>query len=224
MIPILLVAAGTVLETLFIMQSYRRRSGMSVLLKTLASCCFVLLGMYCAHRRGETPFSARVELGLLFGLLGDALLALRFLWKKPRTAFFLAGTAAFFAGHIFYILAILGRSPNAWLLAIPITLIALGAAAFYSRANQVRAGRITPFGVLYIGEVLFMAACALCGAFQTSDRALFLFFLGGLCFSLSDNMLVALSFGKEDHPYRNAVLHVLYYMAQVLIALSILFQ
>ena len=58
----------------------------------------------------------------------------------------------------------------------------------------------------------FMTACALCGAFQTSDRALFLFFLGGLCFSLSDNMLVALSFGKEDHPYRNAVLHILYYI------------
>ena len=46
MIPILLVAAGTVLETAFIMQSYRQRSGMSVLLKTLASCCFVLLGRY----------------------------------------------------------------------------------------------------------------------------------------------------------------------------------
>ena len=147
-----------------------------------------------------------------------------FCGRKPARRFFWRVRRRFLPGIVFYILAILERSPASWTLAIPITLIALGAAAFYSRANQVRAGRITPFGVVYIGEVLFMAACALCGAFQTSDRALFLFFLGGLCFSLSDNMLVALSFGKEDHPYRNAVLHVLYYMAQVFIALSILFQ
>ena len=68
-----------------------------------------------------------------------------------------------------------------------------------------------------------MAACALIGAFHTSSRALFMFFLGGLCFSLSDNMLIVLSFGKNDSPYRNAVLHVLYYMAQIFIALSIFF-
>ena len=36
-------------------------------------------------------------------------------------------------------------------------------------------------------------------------------------------MLVVLSFGTNDNPYRNAVLHVLYYMAQVFIAVSILF-
>ena len=86
-----------------------------------------------------------------------------------------------------------------------------------------RAKRDLTSAVIYIGEVLFMAACALCGALQVSSRALFMFFLGGLCFSLSDNMLVVLSFGKNDNVYRNAILHVLYYMAQIFIALSILF-
>ena len=62
MIPILLVAAGTVLETAFIMQSYRQRSGMSVLLKTLASCCFVLLGGYCAHLREGSAFADFIQL------------------------------------------------------------------------------------------------------------------------------------------------------------------
>ena len=61
------------------------------------------------------------------------------------------------------------------------------------------------------------AGCVVC-------RALFLFFVGGICFSTSDNMLVVLSFGKNDSPYRNAVLHVLYYMAQIFIALTIKFM
>ena len=45
----------------------------------------------------------------------------------------------------------------------------------------------------------------------------------GKYFLLIDNMLVVLSFGKNDSPYRNAVLHVLYYMAQIFIALTIKF-
>ena len=223
MLLILLMAAGALLETVFIMQSYRRRCVRSVIFKTLASACFVLLAMQCIRIRGTSDYARLVFWGLVCGLLGDALLALRFLWKKTHDVFFIAGTLAFFAGHIFYILAILKLAPDAWQYAIPLALIALGVAGFYSNAKQVKAGKILPLGIIYIGEVLFVAACALSGALQTSSRALFLFFIGGLCFSLSDNMLVVLSFGTNDNPYRNAVLHVLYYMAQVFIAVSILF-
>lgn len=223
MLLILLIAAGTVLETIFIMQSYRRRSASSIVSKTLASACFVLLAMQCIRIRGSSEYAALTFWGLIFGMLGDALLAFRFLWRKTHDLFFVSGTLAFFTGHIFYILAILKLAPDAWQYAIPVALIALGVAGFYSNAKDVRAGKILPLGVIYIGEVLFMAACALCGALQVSSRALFMFFLGGLCFSLSDNMLVVLSFGKNDNVYRNAILHVLYYMAQIFIALSILF-
>ena len=198
MLLILLMAAGALLETVFIMQSYRRRCVRSVIFKTLASACFVLLAMQCIRIRGTSDYARLIFWGLICGL-------------------------AFFTGHIFYILAILKLAPDAWQYAIPLALIALGVAGFYSNAKQVKAGKILPLGIIYIGEVLFVAACALSGALQTSSRALFLFFIGGLCFSLSDNMLVVLSFGTNDNPYRNAVLHVLYYMAQVFIAVSILF-
>lgn len=223
MLLILLIAAGSILETVFIMESYRRRSAKSIVFKTLASACFVLLAAQCIRIRGDSEYASLVFWGLVCGLLGDALLAFRFLWRKLHDLFFISGTLAFFAGHIFYILAILKLSPEAWQYAIPVALIALGVAGFYSNAKKVRAGKILPLGIIYIGEVLFMAACALCGALLTSSRALFLFFIGGLCFSLSDNMLVVLSFGTNDNLYRNAVLHVLYYMAQIFIALSILF-
>ena len=156
-------------------------------------------------------------------MLGDLLLALRFLSKRLHNVWFVSGTLAFFIGHIFYVLAVLTAAPRAWTYAIPITLVALAVAGYYSHAMEVKAGKIMPLGVVYIGCVIFVAACALTGALLSGSRALFLFFLGGLCFSLSDNMLVVLSFGKNDSPYRNAVLHVLYYMAQVFIALSILF-
>ncbi len=228
---VLLIAAGAILETLFIMQSYRKRDLYSVFLKTIASAIFVFLGFHCrnlyiaGHELSEpiANYSAMLINGLMLGLAGDLLLALRFVCRKLHTVFFITGTAAFFAGHVFYIMAILKIAPSCWHYAIPIALVALGAAFFYSHAMDVKAGKIAPLGVVYIGCVLFMAACALTGAFLETSRALFMFFLGGLCFALSDNMLVVLSFGKNDSPYRNAVLHVLYYMAQILIAISILF-
>ena len=214
MLEILLISAGAVLETLFIMRSYKRRDVSSVVLKTAASVVFVLLGLLELRRMGPSVYEWYVVAGLTLGMLGDLLLALRFLSEKLHRLFFAAGSVSFFLGHIVYILAILTLCPAAWLYAIPIAVVALGAACFYAYAKEVRAGRITPLGVVYIGSVLFMTACAATGAFIESSRALFLFFVGGICFSASDNMLVVLSFGKNDSPYRNAVLHVLYYMAQ----------
>lgn len=223
MLLILLISAGVILETLFIMQSYRRHNVRCVLLKTTASLMFVLLALQCIRLRGADTYAVYVAAGLVFGMLGDLLLALRYLSRRLHDFWFVSGTLAFFFGHVLYVLAVLTAAPRAWACAIPITLVALAVAGFYSHAMEVKAGKIMPLGVVYIGGVIFVASCALTGAFLTGSRALFLFFLGGLCFSLSDNMLVVLSFGRNDSPYRNAVLHVLYYMAQIFIALSILF-
>ena len=51
MLEILLISAGAVLETLFIMRSYKRRDVSSVVLKTMASVVFVLLGLLELVRR-----------------------------------------------------------------------------------------------------------------------------------------------------------------------------
>ena len=151
----------------------------------LLAMLFVLLGLLELRRTGTSVYGELVVAGLTLGMLGDLLLALRYLGQKLHHFFFAAG--------------------------------------FYAYAKEVRAGKVTPLGAVYIASVLFMTACAATGAFISSSRALFLFFVGGVCFSASDNMLVVLSFGKDDSPYRNAVLHVLYYMAQIFIALTIEF-
>ena len=184
---------------------------------------FVLLGLLELRRTGTSVYGELVVSGLTLGMLGDQLLALRYLGQKLHHFFFEAGSVSFFLGHVVYIAAILTLCPQAWTYAIPIAVVALGAASFYAYAKEVRAGKVTPLGAVYIASVLFMTACAATGAFISSSRALFLFFVGGVCFSASDNMLVVLSFGKNDSPYRNAVLHVLYYMAQIFIALTIEF-
>lgn len=140
MLSILLIAAGAILETLFIMQSYRRRNVASIILKTTASLLFVLLGIHCTRLRGQSVYALYVVIGLALGMLGDLLLALRYLSKKTHDLCFVSGTLAFFAGHVLYILAVLTAAPRAWTYAIPITLVALAVAGFYSHAMEVKAG------------------------------------------------------------------------------------
>ena len=132
MLSILLIAAGAILETLFIMQSYRRRDVASIILKTTASLLFVLLGIHCTRLRGQSVYALYVVIGLALGMLGDLLLALRYLSKKTHDLCFVSGTLAFFAGHVLYILSVLTAAPRAWTYAIPITLVALAVAGFYS--------------------------------------------------------------------------------------------
>lgn len=120
MLEILLISAGAVLETLFIMRSYKRRDVSSVVLKTAASVVFVLLGLLELRRMGPSVYEWYVVAGLTLGMLGDLLLALRFLSEKLHRLFFAAGSVSFFLGHIVYILAILTLCPAAWLYAIPI--------------------------------------------------------------------------------------------------------
>ena len=165
MLRILLISAGAILETLFIMRSYRRRDGMSVFLKTAASLVFVLLGLLELRRTGTSVYGELVVAGLTLGMLGDLLLALRYLGQKLHHFFFAAGSVSFFLGHVVYIAAILTLCPQAWTYAIPIAVVALGAASFYAYAKEVRAGKVTPLGAVYIASVLFMTACAATGAF-----------------------------------------------------------
>ena len=132
MLEILLISAGAMLETLFIMRSYRRRDLASVVLKTTASVVFVQLGLLEMRRMGASVYAVYVVAGLALGMLGDLLLALRFLSEKLHRFFFAAGSASFFLGHVVYILAVLTLCPAAWLYAIPIAVVALGAACFYA--------------------------------------------------------------------------------------------
>mgnify|MGYP001515160139 CR=1 FL=1 len=70
MLEILLISAGAVLETLFIMRSYKRRDASSVVLKTMASVVFVLLGLLELRRMGPSLYGWYVVAGLTLGMLG----------------------------------------------------------------------------------------------------------------------------------------------------------
>ena len=89
--------------------------------KGTAGLCFVVLGLLGTDANirsllgvgGAAPAGAwLVAAGLIFGLLGDQLLALRFICVNKKTQFFAAGAASFAVGHVLYIIALSHRAPG----------------------------------------------------------------------------------------------------------------
>lgn len=192
-------------------------------LKGLAGLCFVAVGLLTALQSGGGRRAALVLGGLLFGLLGDELLALRFVWPEKHDQMFLLGALAFSVGHVLYLLALLhgGAVPGA---AWPVFAFLLAASFLYARHARVSFGRFLAPGLAYLALVDFLAAVS-CGAAAASfGVGALLFAAGGLCFAVSDNLLCGRSFGAAKSPAVNRALHIAYYAAQLLIAWSLLWS
>ena len=72
----LLIALCLLLMVIFIVFEKREKYLLAVILKGLASCMFVLLGLWCSRVITDPQFVKMVRIGLILGLIADILLNL----------------------------------------------------------------------------------------------------------------------------------------------------
>ena len=70
------------LAAVFLWQEAKKNYVPAVVLKGLASLCFVILGFLLAGGSGS-PMAKLITTGLLLGCIADVLLNLRFVFEKP---------------------------------------------------------------------------------------------------------------------------------------------
>ena len=75
--------------------------------------------------------------------------------------------------------------------------------------------------ILYLGIVITVSAVAIGVLVKRGSVGAGLFVLGGLLFTVSDNILFAYKLGEKPRFLQNIALHVTYYLAQFAIAFSI---
>ena len=105
-ISLLIIILGLVLQSLFIQSEIDGKMKAAVVLKGTASFMFVLLGGYLLSSK-VTMFGDFIFKGLIFGMIGDILLNLRYLVPKQKAlSVFGLGVLSFTIGHAFYFSAI----------------------------------------------------------------------------------------------------------------------
>ena len=204
----------------FIIAEFRERWMQGVILKGSASLCFVLFGFLGSQYCSDARFAGFVIAGLAVGAVADVLLNLRYVYEHIGRLLFAGGTLVFLVGHVLYAVAVWPRAMLPWLF------VALGVVAtvFVMRwiFSQIEAeGPLKIIGVFYVGIVVVLNCLAFSAVFANIGPQSLVFLAGTLLFLLSDIVLILNTFGGNPQFGRRVVNLTLYYIGQILIALSL---
>ena len=232
---VLLLGCGAAILTLYLAEKLRRYSVKAVLLKGLCSALFMSLAV-CAWYKSAIGGPLRllglfVIPGLLFGLLGDIWLDLKYVFPEKDEPFTYAGFASFGVGHVLYCMGLClqyapgDRPAFVWLPLLLAVMAGLGTAAL-EKPMKLRYGKFKPvvaaYGVLLFSTLLLSGSLALLHGWREST--LNLFFSGAVLFAISDLILSGTYFGKgKERPVDLLLNYLSYYPAQFLIAFSLLY-
>ena len=216
----LLILAGCVIQALFIKTEHDENFKKAVVLKGLASLMFVLVGELAWIKYGDHSLVRTIVAGLLFGMAGDILLNLRFVYPENGKKIFLAGILAFLIGHILYLKAIIPLSSGPLVPALIGAVIAAALLAYIFKTMEVNMA-YKVFGVFYLGAVIIMTCIAISNAVSAPDTFRVMYAAGAVFFTLSDIVLIFNTFGKTTKFSLRITNLSLYYIGQVLIALSL---
>ncbi|MBQ7689557.1 MAG: hypothetical protein IJT27_10120 [Clostridia bacterium] len=216
---------------LFLKLRVKQSSAKAAVAKSTVSVCFILSWLALAYSHMDA-FAAFLGGGLLFGLLGDIWLDLKFCYEKDSDFYTKMGFLSFGIGHAFYVTAVIlgvnnGFKPIAILPACGVALIAALVVFFGEKAMGLHYGEYKVISTVYGAVLFFMAAFAFFAALFAGlkeNMHLVVMAIGGALFIISDLILSGTYFGEgKNRPVDVVTNHVAYYLAQFVIAGSLLF-
>lgn len=203
----------------------------SLMLKAITSVMFILTGVFLATGKSSL-YAGLIVAGLVCGILGDIWLDMKFMYRQDEKFLTNAGFISFACGHFFYIAAIItGTAPSfkaiSLLPSLAVAVIAGCAVYFGEKIMKLKYGSYKMISTLYGALLFFVTVLGLFSAIFSgiaTNKHLIVFFIGGVLFVISDLILSGTYFGEgKNRPVDIITNHVSYYLAQFVIASSILF-
>ena len=224
LLPILLTICCVIIDQIFLAVMANKHFGRATLWKSLASLCFLGVGFCMAFlATASNPVHTKIFIGLALGLVGDVLLAMAYKWPEKHDILFVTGAVFFAVGHVFYLIALFATGAKL-LVALPFWLVLVGLSTWFTLKMESDAGSMLIPGACYIGLVAAVAAAA-CSRFVLHPNiGTALFAIGGILFTISDNILSAHKMGKAKAGKYNRWVHYTYYAAQLMIGWSMLWS
>ena len=232
-LPYCVVAVfGVIFLVLFLSSRVKKATPKAAFIKAMTSVCFILCWLVLA-KQNMNDFAMFLGGGLLFGLLGDIWLDLKFCYPQDDDLYTKLGFSSFAVGHFFYIAAIVfgvsgGFRPLALACAAGVAVIAALVVFFGEKAMKLHYGAYKMISTLYGALLFLMTAFAIFTAVFAGVKEnlhLLVMGIGGVFFVISDLILSGTYFGEgKNRPVDVITNHVTYYLAQFLIALSLAFM
>lgn len=221
---------GFVSLCVFLKFRCRKACGQATVSKAVVSTFFILswLVLYSSNTVNYGMF---LGAGLVCGLLGDVFLDLKFCNSEYEDFYTYSGFLAFAVGHFFYIGAVITGvkgefRPIAFLPAAGVGVVVALVVFFGEKVMGLHYGKYKVISTLYGALLFFMASFALftavfCGIKE--NMHLVAMFAGGVLFAVSDLILSGTYFGEgKNRPVDIITNHVTYYLAQYVIAASLI--
>jgi uncharacterized membrane protein YhhN len=224
----------------FLVKRVREGGVKALFLKASASLTFVMCAIVSLMIAPENNYyGILIIIGMVFGVLGDVWLDLKYIHKDYEEAYTFAGITTFLVGHLFYIAGILSVYPEFVPWQICLAIFAAVAVTVFTRLlgrnKEYNYGKFN--GLVFVYSIITMFIVTLC--LNARNCFVFLPMLQGaqtpeffwkfvlmtaatVLFALSDLVLSYIYFLKNGNTSKNVIInHSLYYAAQLILALSI---
>ena len=228
-----LVALCLVGVGLFLALRTKQANAKSLIAKTFASLVFVALAIVGLLNAGNIVVKAMFILALVCGLIGDIILDLKIMYPDNKKIYFNFGTLMFGTGHILYFIGVyiyfMALAPAVVSQYWWVALCALGASIIMAiviiksapKLNLDMTGYKVPCAI-YSVLLTFMMIISICISFVVPKC--WILAAGFTLFLASDLVLSTQYFGgKEKNKALICINHILYYVAQILLASFIFF-
>lgn len=217
---IILAVLGMIIQGCFIAVEHKEKYVAADILKGLAALMFVCIGLISYLKVTNDALGLKIVIGLIFGMVGDILLNLRFVLKENGQKAFLAGILAFLIGHVLYLMALIPLSSTFVIDAAIGAVLAAALLIYIFKTMDVKLA-FKIFGVFYLGAVIIMTVIAAHLAIATGNVHDIVYAVGAVLFMASDIVLIFNTFsGTTKFSLRITNLS-LYYIGQLLIAGSL---